>query len=630
MPFQSTGRAARLCGYMSTEVTAKFDHKDFLSHLTSRPGVYRMLDKTGKVIYVGKARNLKNRVGSYFRASGLASKTMAMVNKIADIEITVTNSETEALLLEQTLIKTYRPAYNIQMRDDKSYPYIVLSDHEDYPRLGFYRGSRKGKGRFFGPYPSAHSTRETLQVLQKVFKVRQCEDSYFKNRSRPCLQYQIDRCTAPCVGAISPEAYAGDVHYSTLFLQGKSNVLNKELTAHMEKAAEKEDFERAAVIRDQLISLRRMQEQQVVANQGEDADIVAAEIQGSYACVHVIYVRAGRIIGSKSFYPRFRLSNEVVQLLQAFLSQSYLGDDKAANIPAEIIVPAVLEDAEGLKEALNYVAQRKVKLSMRVRGHRAKWLQLAVTNAKESLQAHVSNKQNIYKRFHQLQDVLKLESMPNRIECFDISHTSGEGTVGSCVVFDDSGAVKSDYRRFNINGITGGDDYAAMEQVLDRRFTRLAKGEAKIPDILLIDGGKGQLTQARKIMEKFQLPEIRLLGIAKGISRRAGQETLFLSDGERYREIALPTESPALHLLQQVRDEAHRFAITGHRQRRAKARKQSALEQIPGLGPKRRRELLRHFGGQQEVSRASEADIAKVNGISKTLAENIYAHLHNS
>lgn len=615
---------------MSTEVTAKFDHKDFLSHLTSRPGVYRMLDKSGEVIYVGKARNLKNRVGSYFRASGLASKTLAMVSKIENIEITVTNSETEALLLEQTLIKSYRPTYNIQLRDDKSYPYIMLSSSDEYPRLGFYRGSRKGKGRFFGPYPSAHSTRETLQLLQKVFRVRQCKDSYFKNRSRPCLQYQIDRCTAPCVGAISPEAYAEDVHYSTLFLQGKSNVLSKELTARMETAAAKEDFERAAVIRDQLISLRRIQEQQVVANQGEDADIVAAEIQGSYVCVHVIYVRAGRIIGSKSFYPRFRLSNDVTQLLSAFLSQTYLGDDKAANIPAEIIVPSVLEDAEGLQEALSYVAQRKVKLSMRVRGHRAKWLQLAVTNARESLQAHVSNKQNIYKRFQQLQDVLKLESMPSRIECFDISHTSGEGTVGSCVVFDDSGAVKSDYRRFNIKGITGGDDYAAMEQVLDRRFTRLAKGEAKIPDILLIDGGKGQLTQAQKVMEKFQLPEIRLLGIAKGISRRAGQETLFLSDGERYKEIALPTESGALHLLQQIRDEAHRFAITGHRQRRAKARKQSSLEQIPGLGPKRRRELLRHFGGQQEVSRASEADIAKVTGISKILAENIYAHLHNS
>lgn len=615
---------------MPPEVSTTFDHKHFLSHLSSRPGVYRMLDQAGKVIYIGKARSLKNRVGSYFRASGLSSKTMAMVNKIQNIEITVTNSETEALLLEQTLIKRHRPAYNIQLRDDKSYPYILLTDKDEYPRLSFYRGSRKRAGRFFGPYPSAHSTRETLQVLQKVFKVRQCEDSYFKNRSRPCLQYQIDRCTAPCVAAISSADYAKDVHYSTLFLQGKSNALIKELSSNMQTSAAKEDFERAAVIRDQITGLRRMQEQQVVANQGGDADIVAAEIQQAYVCVHVIYVRSGRIIGSKNFYPRFKLANNTAELLSAFISQSYLGDDKAANIPAEIIVPVPLEDAEGLRDALSYVADRKVKLSMRVRGHRAKWLQLAMTNARESLQSHVSNKQNIYQRFKQLQDVLKLEYMPSRIECFDISHTSGEGTVGSCVVFDENGAVKSDYRRFNIKGITAGDDYAAMEQVLDRRFTRLARGEAKIPDILLIDGGKGQLTQARNVMEKFQLAEIQLLGIAKGISRRAGQETLFLSNGGRFKEVAIAAESGALHLLQQVRDEAHRFAIIGHRARRAKARKQSILEEIPGLGPKRRRELLRYFGGQQEINKASETEIAKVTGISKKLAESLYAYLHNS
>jgi excinuclease ABC subunit C len=615
---------------MPAEVSKPFDHKHFLTHLSSRPGVYRMLNETGEVIYVGKARNLKNRVGSYFRASGLNSKTLAMVSKIQNIEITVTNSETEALLLEQTLIKSHRPTYNIQMRDDKSYPYILLTGKDDYPRLDFYRGSRKRAGRFFGPYPSANATRETLQVLQKVFKVRQCQDSYFNNRSRPCLQYQIDRCTAPCVKAISTEDYAKDVHYSTLFLQGKSNHLVKELTANMEAAAEKEDFERAAVVRDQIMGLRRMQEDQIVANQGDDADIVAAEILQSYVCVHVIYVRAGRIIGSKNFYPSFKLAEDEGELISAFLAQSYLGDDKAASIPAELIVPSVLEDAEGLQDALAYVAGRKVKLSMRVRGHRAKWLQLAMTNARESLQAYVSNKQNIYKRFQQLQDSLKLEFIPHRIECFDISHTSGEGTVGSCVVFDENGAVKSDYRRFNIKGITGGDDYAAMEQLLDRRFARLAKGEGKIPDILLIDGGKGQLTQAKKIMEKFQLPEIQLLGIAKGISRRAGQETLFLLKDERFKEIVIPTESGALHLLQQVRDEAHRFAITGHRARRAKARKQSTLEEIPGLGPKRRRELLRYFGGHQEIRKASESEIVKVTGISKKLAENIYEYLHNS
>ncbi|MBT3530029.1 MAG: excinuclease ABC subunit UvrC [Gammaproteobacteria bacterium] len=607
-----------------------FDHKSFLANLSSRPGVYRMVDEEGTVIYVGKAKNLKKRVTSYFRASGLTTKTMAMVAKIQDIEVTITNSETEALLLEQSLIKSARPVYNIQLRDDKSYPYILLTEKDEYPRLSFYRGSRKRQGKFFGPYPSAHATRDTLQVLQKVFKIRQCQDSYFKNRSRPCLQHQIDRCTAPCVGLIDPEEYSRDVHYSTLFLQGKSNVLHKELTRSMESAAAKEDFERAASIRDQIVDLRRIQEQQFVANQGGDADIIAAAIEGSYASVHVIYVRAGRIIGSKSFFPKFRLMDSREQLLEAFLSQLYLGDEQTANIPAEIITQAISEDGGDIEEALNYVAQRKVKLATRVRGHRAKWLELADTNARESLQANISNKQNITKRFRSLQESLKLESIPERIECFDISHTSGEETVGSCVVFDSNGAVKSDYRRFNIKDISPGDDYAAMEQVLTRRFTRLARGEAKIPDILLIDGGKGQLTQARKVLEEFQLPEIQLLGIAKGISRRAGQETLFLELNGRYKEIALPTQSPALHLLQQVRDEAHRFAITGHRQRRAKARKQSALEQIPGLGPKRRRDLLRHFGGQQEIVRASESDLAKVTGISKKLAENIYEYLHNN
>ncbi len=611
-----------------------FDHKSFLATLTNRPGVYRMLDKKGEVLYVGKARNLKNRVTSYFRASGLTTKTMAMVNKIHDIEVTVTNSETEALLLEQSLIKTHRPAYNIQLRDDKSYPYILLTENEDYPRLGFYRGSRKRRGvRFFGPYPSAHATRETLQILQKVFCVRQCEDSYFKNRSRPCLQHQIDRCTAPCVGAISTEDYARDVHYSTLFLQGKSDKLVKELSANMERASAEQDFEKAAVIRDQIIGLRRIQEDQYVANQGSDADVLAAELAQPYVCIHVIYVRSGRIIGSKSFYPRMRLAENVNEVISAFIAQQYLGDDKSASIPSEIIVPAKLEDGSELEEALSYVANKKIKLAQRVRGHRAKWLQLAVTNAQQSLQAHISNKQNTLQRFQVLQEKLKLDAMPTRIECFDISHTRGEETVASCVVFNESGALKSDYRRFNIKGITGGDDYAAMEQVLDRRFTRLTKegdkDEGKIPDILLIDGGKGQLTQAHNILEKFQLPEITLLGIAKGISRRAGQETLFQSSGGRVREIAMDSNSPALHLLQQVRDEAHRFAITGHRQRRGKARKISRLEEIPGLGPKRRRELLRHFGGQQQVARASEAEIAKVTGISKKLAENIYAYLHN-
>ena len=614
---------------MANLETENFNPKPYLATLTSRPGVYQMSDSQGKMLYIGKARNLKKRVGSYFRASGLTTKTLAMVGKIADIQVTITNSETEALLLEQNLIKTHRPFYNIQLRDDKSYPYILLTQDNEYPRISFYRGSRKHNGRFFGPYPSAHATRESLQILQKVFRVRQCEDSYFKNRSRPCLQYQIGRCTAPCVGMVSKEEYARDVHYSVLFLNGKSDLLVKELTITMDEAAANENFEKAALIRNRIIDLRHTQEKQYVANQGHDADVIAGEIRQASACVHVIYVRSGRVVGSKSFYPRYRLANSQQDLVEAFIAQAYLGEDKSSSIPEEIITPAPLEEAEELQKALTYVSGRKVKLSMRVRGHRAKWIQLATTNAKESLEAHIANKQNTHKRFILLQDALRLDSQLSRIECFDISHTAGEVTVASCVVFDENGPVKNDYRRFNIRDVKSGDDYAAMEQALDRRFTRLSKGEGKLPDVLLLDGGKGQLSRAKEIMQKFQLPEIHLLAIAKGISRRAGQETVFLSKSIGYDELAFPTESPALHLLQQIRDEAHRFAIAGHRQRRGKKRKQSVLEQIPGLGPKRRRELIKYFGGQQEIKKASETEIAKVIGISRKLAENIYAYLHN-
>lgn len=606
-----------------------FDHKSFLANLTSRPGVYQMIDHEGEVLYVGKARQLKSRVSSYFRASGLTSKTLAMVNKIHDILVTVTRGETEALLLEQNLIKSLKPPYNIQLRDDKSYPYILLSEDSEYPRLSFYRGSRRRKGRFFGPYPSANATRETLQLLQKVFRVRQCNDSYFKNRSRPCLQYQIDRCTGPCVNLISPEQYAQDVEYSVMLLQGKSSALTKKLTSRMGQAAERQEFEKAATVRDQISDLRRIQEQQYVSNQGGDADVLAAAISGSIFVVHVIYVRHGRIIGSKGFFPRLRLASEPGEVLSAFIAQVYLADDKAANIPPELIVSEPLPDSEQLQTALSFVADKKIRLGERVRAHRAKWLELARTNAQETLQSKLASEQSMLNRFTSLQGNLSLDFTPERIECFDISHTGGEGTVGSCVVFDQGGPVKSDYRRFNVAGITPGDDYAAMEQVLDRRFIRLSKGEGKIPGVLLIDGGKGQLTQAKEILEKHQLPEIVLVGIAKGISRRAGQETLFLSSESGYREVAMKTDSPGLHLLQQIRDEAHRFAITGHRQRRSKARRVSNLESIPGLGPKRRRELLTHFGGQQAIMKASQDAIGKVEGISKKLAEIIYAELHN-
>lgn len=604
-----------------------FDHKGFVASLTRRPGIYRMLGDDGEVLYVGKARDLKNRVASYFRGSKLAGKTLAMMNRVRSIDVTVTGSETEALLLEQNLIKSCRPVYNIQLRDDKSYPYILLTDGDRYPRLGFYRGRRRA-GRFFGPYPSAQATRETLQILQKMFRVRQCEDSYFRNRSRPCLQHQIKRCTAPCVGLVSEEEYAWDVRCSAMFLEGRSDELIRELTRGMEKAAAAEDFEKAAVVRDQIAGLRRMQAEQSAATRGGDADILAAALEQPSACVHAIYVRGGRIIGSKSFHPRCRLAEEPDDVLRAFISRKYLEEDNAASIPRELIVPSALDEGGALQDALSHVAGRKVKLSMRVRGHRAKWVRMARTNALESIQRHISSRQGIRERFARLREALQLDGGVGRIECFDISHTAGEGAVASCVVFDESGAVKSDYRRFNIRDVAPGDDYAAMAQALGRRFARLSRGEAKIPDLLIVDGGKGQLTQAGKELARFDLPRVPLLGIAKGPSRRAGRERLFLSVAGDARQVALAADSPALHLLQQVRDEAHRFALTGHRQRRAKARMESDLERIPGLGPRRRQALLRHFGGRQGIGRASEAELEKVAGISRKLAESIYAHLH--
>ncbi len=612
-----------------------FDPKALIASLSSRPGVYRMLDEEGGILYVGKAKNLKKRVGNYFRASGLDTKTMALVTRIRNIEVTITSNETEALLLEQTLIKQHRPPYNIELRDDKTYPYIMLTSKDEYPRLAFHRGAKRRDATYFGPYPSAGAVRESLSVLQKVFRLRQCEDSYFRNRSRPCLQHQIDRCTAPCVGLISPEEYAQDVHFSTLFLNGRSDKLINELSDKMEAKSQALDFEKAAVIRDQIADLRRIHEQQYVSTQGGDADVLAASMQGAYASVHLIVIRGGRLIGSKSFFPKDKLSSNESELLAAFIAQYYAKADNAPNIPKELIIAPKIAETTAIAEALSYCAGRTVKISSTVRGHRAKWQAMAVTNATQSLQSFVSNKQNVQQRFEQLRQALDLDALPQRIECFDISHTSGESPVASCVVFDVNGPLKSDYRRFNIENITGGDDYAAMDQALTRRYTRVAKeaSEAvdggKVPDILLIDGGKGQLSQARRVIEECQLASVQLIGIAKGISRRAGQETLFLSVGDGVKEIVLPTESIALHLLQQIRDEAHRFAITGHRARRSKTRNKSALEQIPGLGPKKRRELLRHFGGQQEIERASEAQLTKVPGISTKLAEEIYAWLHN-
>ncbi|MFC4862112.1 excinuclease ABC subunit UvrC [Pseudomonas sp. MAHUQ-62] len=602
-----------------------FDASAFLAACSGRPGVYRMLDAGGELLYVGKAKNLKKRLASYFRKTGLAPKTAALVARIVQVETTITANETEALLLEQTLIKEWRPPYNILLRDDKSYPYVHLSDG-DFPRLSIHRGAKKKKGRYFGPYPSAGAIRESLNLLQKAFLVRQCEDSYYKNRTRPCLQYQIKRCKAPCVALVDPAEYAEDVRHSIMFLEGRSNALSQELSTGMEEAAQRLDFERAAELRDQVAILRRVQDQQSMEGGTGDIDVVAAIATPGGACVHLISVRGGRVLGSKNFFPQVGIEEESADVLVAFIAQYYLGNQER-DLPGELIVNTTHEDFPTLVAALAELRGRELDISHRVRGTRARWQQLAVTNAEQALSARLANRQHTAARFEALAEALGLDEAPQRLECYDISHSSGEATVASCVVFGPEGALKSDYRRYNIEGITAGDDYAAMHQALSRRFGKLKDGEGKLPDILLVDGGKGQLAMAQEVLKELAVPELILLGVAKGVTRKPGFETLYLNDAAH--EFTLPADSPALHLIQQIRDEAHRFAITGHRARRGKARRTSSLEDVAGVGPKRRRELLKHFGGLQELSRASIEEIAKAPGISKKLAESIYAALHS-
>lgn len=601
-----------------------FDSKAFLSRLTQRPGVYQMRDSAGKLLYIGKAKNLKKRVSSYFRATGLTVKTQALVSHIADIDITVTNSETEALLLEQNLIKQNRPPYNILLRDDKSYPYIFVSSGENYPVLTFHRGAKRKKGQYFGPYPGRAAVNDSLNILQKVFRIRQCDDAFFRNRSRPCLQYQIKRCSAPCVEAISTEDYAEDVRHATMFLEGKSHTIMKELAAQMEEASKRLDFERAAEYRDQISSLQLVQEQQYVSGSAGDADVIACSIQPGGVCVHVLFVRGGRVLGSKAFHPKVSVEDSPSSVLSAFIAQWYIGSPR--EIPNHVIISDELEDQDCLEEALREQRGKKVQISHRVKGERQGWLKLAVTNAEQNLTSHLASKQNIYQRYLALQEVCGLDETPSRLECFDISHSSGEATVASCVVFDRNGPLKKDYRHFNIEGITGGDDYAAMHQALTRRYTRIKKGEGVLPDILLIDGGKGQVTQAVEVLNELQIGDVQIIGVAKGTTRKAGFETLIMA--ESGKEVTLASDSAALHLIQHIRDEAHRFAITGHRARRGKARQTSQLEGIPGVGPKRRRELLKHFGGIAMIERASIEEITKVSTISRALAEEIYAALH--
>jgi excinuclease ABC subunit C len=599
-----------------------FDGKAFVRTLTSSPGVYRYFDEDGALLYVGKAGNLKKRVSSYFLKPRMEPRIAAMVAQIARCEITLTRTEAEALLLESQLIKALKPHYNILLRDDKSYPYIYLSGNEDYPRLAFHRGARNQSGRYFGPFPSAFAVRESLNLMQKLFKVRQCEDSYFRNRSRPCLQYQIGRCTGPCVGLISPEDYRNDVRHAEMFLEGRSSAVIDELASGMEQASAALNFERAAALRDQIAALRKLHAQNHVQGATADMDVIACRIESGIACVSVLFFRNGISLGTRDFYPRLPLDAEPADVLAQFVAQYYLD----RPVPREIILGETIADEQLLGEMLAQQSGHAVEIKSRVRGDRAQFLQMAERNAQASLTSRIASRQTLGTRFEDLQQLLGLDEPPRRIECFDISHTRGEATVASCVVFGPEGPEKSHYRRFNITGITPGDDYAAMHQALTRRFRKVAEGEGARPDILLIDGGTGQVAQALDVLQELGITGIEVVGVAKGPGRRAGEETLVLAGSGR--EIHPGPTSPALHLVAAVRDESHRFAISGHRKRREKARERSVLEEVQGVGARRRTALLKAFGGLAGVEAAGVEELMQVKGIDRGLAERIYDALH--
>lgn len=611
--------------------------KAFLANLPHHAGVYQMLDEKGEVIYVGKAKDLKKRVSSYFSGRAKDPKTLSLLKHISDIDITVATSENEAVLLECNLIKKLRPRYNILLRDDKSYPYIFISNH-DYPRIDLYRGARKKNGRYFGPYPSSLAVRETISLLQKLFHLRTCTDTFYETRSRPCLLYQIGRCSGPCVGLIPQEEYARNIQMAVMFLEGKSNKIVELLQQRMETASAEQQFELAAHYRDQINRLRQIQNPQYVNVSDGEADILGFAAQAGIYCLQLLTIRGGQVLGSRAYFPVVPEHTEKAEILSSFISQHYLHDaTHIESTPRHIIVDVKLADAELLENALTQLAKRQVKLHIPTRGERKKWLAMATTSARQSLAAQLMSKINMQERVIALQQALNMKKMPARIECFDISHSSGEATVASCVVFNREGPVKADYRRYNITDITPGDDVAAMRQVLWRRFKKRKQEETKrrpgesrdpvFPDLILIDGGKAQLGAAITVMEELEITHLLLVGVSKGPDRKAGFETL-----HRHNEapLHLAADSVALHFIQQIRDEAHRFAITGHRQRRDKARRQSTLEFIPGIGAKRRRELLRYFGGIQGIAHASLDELEKVPGISRQLAEKIFAALHDA
>jgi len=586
-----------------------------------------MINADDGVLYVGKARALRNRVGSYFNATPKPARIMAMLAQVARIEVTVTRSEADALLLENQLIKSLQPRYNVMLRDDKSYPFVLLTK-EDWPRIAFHRGPRALPGRYFGPYPSAVSVRETLNLMHKLFRLRSCEDSVFKNRSRPCLQHQIGRCSAPCVGLVDAGDYAEAVRRASLFLEGRSEELADELAASMQRASDDLEFEQAARLRDLIATIRKLQARQYVDGRNADLDVLAVAMQGAIACVLLLAFRDGRNLGTRAFFPRTNGEDSAAEVLAAFVSQYYAEQPP----PAEIVLDRDIPERELIELALAEHASRKVELRSNVRGERAAHLELVKRNAELALATELTSSSAQQARVDDLRDLLGLLDAPKRIECFDISHTMGEATVASCVVFDAAGPVRAQYRRYNIvfdksSGIEPGDDYAAMHQALQRRFRPVAEGEPDIvlPDVLLIDGGAGQVAQAREVLQESGVSGVALVGVAKGAARKAGAETLLLPDG---REVQPGAASKALQLVQQVRDEAHRFAITGHRGKRQKVRASSRLEDIAGIGPRRRAALLKHFGGLAGLKAVAVDDIARVEGVNRALAERIWASLH--
>lgn len=602
-----------------------FDSDAFLKHLSSEPGVYRMYDVRGDVIYVGKAKNLKKRVSSYFRKNVDSVKTQTLVKNIAAMDVTIVSSETEAFLLENNFIKKYRPRYNVVLRDDKSYPFIFISDHQ-HPRISFHRGPKKRKGEYFGPYPSAWSVRESLRSMQKIFPVRQCEDSYYRARSRPCLQYQMKRCSAPCVeGYVSDEAYTEQVKLAGMFLKGKNTEVIGTLVSRMENASMQLNFEAAARYRDQISALRKVQEQQFVAGTQQELDVFGFAFRNGIACIFGIFIRDNQVLGSKSFFPKVPKGSTSSEVFESFLLQFYLAGNKL--IPKQIVIPIKFDNITSVEQVLSEEAKHKIQFFEGVRDQKRKYLQIASNNAENALETQQNQQKSIFARYLDLEKTLELDTPIKRMECFDISHTSGQQTVASCVVFDRNGPLKSDYRTFNIEGITPGDDYAAMAQALRRRYKN-PNNDAKLPDLLLIDGGKGQLSQAESHFKDW--PDEKrplIIGVAKGTTRKPGLETLIYAYS--HQTIPIESDAPGLHLVQHIRDESHRFAISGHRNRRQKVKTKSPLQDIPGIGAKKRQALLKYTGGLHGLKKASKDEIAKVPGISIELAETIYDYLHS-